>query len=308
MPSALVLADGDASAGQGHLSRTSALVVALRARGFVARCVALGAGAPRERYGVLWEPEVAASQALTAPADVVVLDTYGPSWPSSAGTRLARAPRVVVCDNPDPPSAALIVDPAAEPDDDPRHLYGLCHAMLGPPFWSLPRRPSHGPLRRVLVTVGSSSRITDGPDLVDAVRAGVPDEAILRVLAAAGVTDGPGVRALEPRATLLEELLACDLVVCGAGQTMLEAAATGAPCVAVVLADNQRRAAAQLDRVGGALVTPLAGVTDACAGLAAPPARAALAGRGQDAVDGTGARRVAFAVQRLVTGAAQRPI
>jgi spore coat polysaccharide biosynthesis predicted glycosyltransferase SpsG len=304
MASALVLADGGPSAGQGHLSRSSSLVVALRARGVTARCVALGAEGLRERYGVTWEPEAGAGRTLTAPADVVVVDTYGPPWPASAGVDLADVPRVLVCDEPRPPSSAVVVDPAAEPDGDPRHLYGLRHAMLGPPFWGMPRRTSHRPLRRVLVTVGRSTRVTEGPELVDAVRAAVPGEAVVRVVGLSGVADGPGVEALAPSASLLEELLACDLVVCGAGQTMLEAAATGAPCVAVVLADNQRRAAEQLDRAGAAVVTAMAGVAGACAVLVATSARAALAARGQDAIDGAGALRVAFAVQRLIAEAA----
>ncbi len=100
-------------------------------------------------------------------------------------------------------------------------------------------------------------------------------------------------------ATLRPELEAADLVVCGAGQTMLEALATARPVVAVVMADNQR---AQAEAVAGAaLVSDAARAPEAAAGLAGDAARRAELSAQPPAVDGRGAHRVADALLDLLS-------
>jgi hypothetical protein len=105
----------------------------------------------------------------------------------------------------------------------------------------------------------------------------------------------PGVVAVGTVPTLRPELEAADLVVSGAGQTMLEALATARPVVAVVVAGNQR---AQAEAVkGAALVCDAEGAPDATAGLAGDAGRRAeLSARAAELVDGQGAHRVAGAL------------
>jgi spore coat polysaccharide biosynthesis predicted glycosyltransferase SpsG len=103
--------------------------------------------------------------------------------------------------------------------------------------------------------------------------------------------------------SLLEPLLAADIVVSAAGQTMLEAAACGTPCVALPLAHNQREQAVRLANLGAVrLVDPPEPVTVVAAvgELAADTeAQLSLSRTSQRAVDGYGAVRVAFHIARL---------
>ena len=91
---------------------------------------------------------------------------------------------------------------------------------------------------------------------------------------------------------------ACDLAVTGAGQTMLEALATGRPAVAVITADNQR---AQARAVEDVVVLAEDDAWAKVAELAADRERRLdLAVRAREAVDGRGAHRVAEALLALV--------
>jgi UDP-2,4-diacetamido-2,4,6-trideoxy-beta-L-altropyranose hydrolase len=104
--------------------------------------------------------------------------------------------------------------------------------------------------------------------------------------------------------SLLETLLAADVVVSAAGQTMLEAAACGTPCVALSLADNQWKQARRLAALRAVtLVDPPAtsAVVAAVRELAEDAdTRRELSRNGQQAVDGYGALRVAFHIDRLL--------
>lgn len=80
-----------------------------------------------------------------------------------------------------------------------------------------------------------------------------------------------------------------------AGQTALEAAATGAATVAVPLVANQRRNAQALAEAGAALIAEPGDELQAVAALD----RAALATRAQRGVDGYGALRIAYQIAAL---------
>jgi spore coat polysaccharide biosynthesis predicted glycosyltransferase SpsG len=98
---------------------------------------------------------------------------------------------------------------------------------------------------------------------------------------------------------LLDHLLAADIVITAAGQTALEAAATGAATVAIPFVDNQRRQAARLAEAGAAIAAEPHGAVAAARKLD----RAALAQAGQAAIDGYGALRIAFAIAALADAA-----
>ena len=278
-------ADAFPDAGLGHLSRSSAVAVALRARGVEVDPLAIGASAPVDRDGVAWRP-VESIDRIDAPA--VLVDSY--RTPREVLERLAAATRLAVMDDDgDPPAgAALVVDAAAD----------LSHACLRPAFWGLPPRPTRARVERVVVTTGGGDPGGRGAALAGSARDQLPGAQVLLVRGPQAPDEAPeGVDVVRSPPVLLDLLLDADLVVSGGGQTMLEAAACGAPCVAVPLAANQERQVNALVRVG-AVSTDLSGLAALAAGATA---RADMAAAAQRAVDGYGALRVAFALERLTT-------
>jgi spore coat polysaccharide biosynthesis predicted glycosyltransferase SpsG len=173
---------------------------------------------------------------------------------------------------------------------------------LRPPFWGVPRRRIDEEFRSVLVVTGAGGGDL-GAELTHALEEALPRAEVTLVRGPYAPAAPPGVSALEAPESLLEPLFAADLVVGGAGQTILEAAATGAPSVALPLVENQRRQARGLADEGAVcLVDPptVAAAVDAACGLAADPdARRILAERAQGTVDGFGALRVAYHVAVL---------
>jgi spore coat polysaccharide biosynthesis predicted glycosyltransferase SpsG len=126
-------------------------------------------------------------------------------------------------------------------------------------------------------------------------RAAAPDAVVAVTAGSLAGRDAPdGVELVPPAASLRDELLAADLVVTAAGQTSLEAAATGAPAVVVPMAPNQRPNAAALSAAGAAVVgDPREAISELVADAGR---RAALARAAQAVVDGQGARRIAAAL------------
>ena len=280
-----IVADGGPSAGLGHLGRCSAIAAALRARGLEVECRAYGGAAPSTIDGIEWTPGV-------ADGDVVVLDTY--TMPEDERRALVGgAPLAVMHDfGGAPAEAALVVTVGGDPA--PGVLAGLRYAPLRAPFWGLPERAVSGSLRRVLITTGGGALQDAGVALAREAAAAFPEVALVRGPYAT-FDAPPGVELIDAPSSLLPHLLGADAVITAAGQTALEAAATGAATVAVPFVDNQRRNADALARAGAAVAAEPDGAVLALAGLD----REALARAGQAAVDGYGALRIAFAVATL---------
>lgn len=293
-----LFADAGQGAGLGHVSRSSAIAVALRSRGLQVRAYALDAGAPLERDGVEWEP-LRPEDVAEAAGRVSVLDSYGVAADVFAnGTAVV----VLVDSGTRPARAQLAVMPASEPTGEPGVLAGLAHACLRPAFWGLPPRKLGAKVQSVLIATGATG--LGGADrlLAAAVRAAVPGAELVGVVGPQATGPPPPVdRLLQALPTLLEPLLHADLVVTAGGQTLLEAAATGAPIVAVAVVENQRRQVEALARHHAALAPGPDDVEAAVHALAADAdARRRLATQAQEAVDGYGALRVAFAIHRLL--------
>lgn len=303
MPLVTIVADAGREAGLGHVSRASAVAVALRCRGVDARYLAHGADAPFERDGIAWTP--LEREELPVSLDhVLVIDSYRLTHESLAAAAPV-GPMVVMHDYGDPPDeAALLVSVAGEPSTDARRLTGPRYAALRPQFWGLPRRSVRDVAERVLVTTGGGQLAEVGGRLAQAVVSELPDAHVTLVrgpYAAAARIDG--VETLDAPESLFDALLCADLVVTAAGQTMLEAVAAGTPCVAVPLVDNQRRQTAVLGELGAIRVVDPADASVAGAVrelMRDADARKRLSTTAQDAVDGFGALRVAYAIDRLV--------
>jgi spore coat polysaccharide biosynthesis predicted glycosyltransferase SpsG len=308
-PSAVVVADAGAEAGLGHVSRSGAIALALLCRGFTVRCCALGAEEPLTQ-GMKWMPITASAELHGADEDVAVVDSYRATGEELAALGVGR-PLVVLQDWTEPPGAAALVVSAsgAASEEDERHLYGLRYACLRPTFWGLPRREPCADVGRVLVTIGAGDAGGAGAELAAAARASVPGARIRFVVGPYAEVGAPeGVEVVRGSKNLLDELLTADLALAAGGQTLLEAVACGTPTAAVEVAENQRRQIRQLEAAGA--VEPVentAGAERVLRALADDPRRRAeLATRGQEAVDGYGALRVAYRIARLVAPAEHR--
>ena len=305
----LLIADGGERAGLGHISRSSALTIALRRRGCEVEARVYRGDGPIERDGVIWKP--VEDLALPGDADVLVLDSY--KVPAATASSIAGStPLVVMHDYGEPPpTAALVVSVAGSRSDRPPMLVGPAYACLRPSYWGLARRRVADEVRSVLVVTGSGGGGFGG-ELACALQEALPEAGVRLVRGPYAPSAPPGVTVLEAPESLLEPLLAADLVVGGAGQTILEALATGAPSVALPLVDNQlRQARALADEDAVCLVDQptVEAAVDAARGLAVDGVtRRRLAERAQATVDGLGALRVASHVATLVRGRPDPPV
>jgi spore coat polysaccharide biosynthesis predicted glycosyltransferase SpsG len=237
---------------------------------------------------------------------VLVVDSYTLS-PDELERATESSRLVVMHDHGDMPrGAALIVAPAREKSQDaPARLDSLGHVALRPGFWGLPRRQLEDHVDQILVTTGSGKFDLLGQDIARTLAGALPgaEVTIVRGPYASSTSPPRGINQLDAPETLVEALLACDLAVTAGGQTMLEAAAAGTPCLALPLVDDQRRQVASLARLGAVRVVDPPSADDAAAAAVAlardADQRRDLSRRSQQAIDGYGALRVAFHVERL---------
>jgi UDP-2,4-diacetamido-2,4,6-trideoxy-beta-L-altropyranose hydrolase len=297
----VLAADASAAAGLGHLSRCTALACALAARGTHVRTLALGAERAVEMDGLRWDP-VSASELASNGMAALVLDSYALS--GGERSELAEAaPLAQFEDRGDDVAGDLAIGPLSADADEVGRVAGPRYACLRRALWGA-RLPSQGDgLRRVLVTTGGGDPTGAAMSYAASVRSALPDDTA--VVWAGAVDAGPtppGVQRLARQPSLTDAMLASDLVVCGAGVTMLEAASLGLPCIAILLAENQRPGWDRLAAAGA--IVPAKDQDDVAAGLAriaaAPQERRALADRAAALVDGFGAFRVAARVEALV--------
>jgi spore coat polysaccharide biosynthesis predicted glycosyltransferase SpsG len=299
--SVVIVADAGKEAGLGHISRSTAVAVALRSIGLETECYAYGVDGPLTRDGVAWLP--LPSSEVPA-AHVAVIDSYRLS--QEAQERMARSSRLVVMHDFGgvPSGAALVVSPAGDGSASSSVLSGFAYAALRRGFWGLPRREVGSVVRRVLVTTGSGQFAALGDKAARAIHTQLPEATVTIVRGPhAPLSSLDGIQVLDAPESLVEPLVETDLVLSAAGQTMLEAAAAGTPCLALPLVENQRRQAARLAELGAVRLvdpsTPENAVVAAAELAGDGKARRALSTAGQNTVDGYGALRVAFAIARL---------
>ena len=290
-PGVILLAEGP-HAGLGHLSRSSAVAVALRGMEIEPLCLANGAGRTTERYGVVWNPVEQAPAAGEEACGVLVLDSYELS-PAQAVAAFAPRRLVVFGDHGESPEKADLV------------LRGLEYACVGPEFWGAPPRDIDPEVRRVVVSTGRGATIGVGAGLAARLQFELPG-AQVGLVAPADPGLPEGVEQLGTPDSLFAPLRSADLAVTAGGQTMLEATAVGTPCIAISLAENQRRQIEQLAAAGAvqAVDAPEPEQVATAAGELAHDidARRSMSRAGQKAVDGRGAQRVAGEVRRLAGG------
>lgn len=248
-----------------------------------------------ELDGVRWEPWKLDAEPSGPASDVLVLDTYDRvEWQQAAGLPHGR---LVAFEDalPEPGAADVTIAPESDAEATGELLADLCFACLRRPFWNLGPHSIREAPQAVLVTSGGSELGGLAGRIAACLRERLPRMEIELVWGAG--FDGeppPGVTLLERPASLLEPLLRADAVVCTGGQTMLEAAASGAPALVLEGAANQRRQIARLAERGAVLPVGEGEVPDALERLLGDATlRRRLSARAQEEVDGRGALRVA---------------
>lgn len=295
----VLIADGGAAAGLGHISRCSSLAVALQQKGVAIRALGLGLDASLRRYGIFWE---AVDEPNTESPDAIVLDSYTVDDEFSA--RLAAsAPLVAFADDDRDIAGAALTIRSGVRSGRPNELAGLGYACLGPQFWSIPVPTTRERVERVLVATGAADHIGAAPRLAHGLGARLPDCRIdvVRGPYAPSADFSQNVQIVRAPDSLFEPLASADLVVTAGGQTMLEALAVGTPCVALLTAENQRRQASQLHDSGALTSVETVEQAVSAAGMLADDfeARRTHSLIGRQAVDGIGAVRTAEVVMRI---------
>jgi UDP-2,4-diacetamido-2,4,6-trideoxy-beta-L-altropyranose hydrolase len=337
-PRVLFIANAGSQVGGGHVMRSLTLARALVARG--AACAfaaspdvdaildAFAPEIPREPATSL-DPEALCDTLTGVNFEAIVFDHYGLSRNEHAALSRGR-PTLVIDDLADRPLGAdLVVDsgPGRQALDYHLLVDAETHLLLGPHY--APVRPEFANLRpatlaarrgrgvrRILVALGLTDAGGMTGRVVDRLRPRL-GAAQLDVVLGGGAPSLKSLRrvaAHDPRLTLHVDTLDmarltadADFGVGAAGSSLWERCVLGLPSVAVVVADNQRAAAAALAERHAAIVVD-AGLVDfettldrALVRLSADAElRARLSDAAAEVCDGRGADRVAEAFLEVI--------
>ncbi|MDP2400618.1 MAG: glycosyltransferase, partial [Actinomycetota bacterium] len=301
---ARILTEAGPAIGLGHLARCVALYDALEALGCACAIVVAGdtpahiVGARRVHVAE-WRTPATAAEAL-ADAEIAVVDSYlaAPEVYQVVAemvaataylddtARLAYPRGFVVNGNPEAASLPWRAESEAT------RLLGVKYQLLRAEFARSPERQVRERVQRVLVVSGGTDAADSRHAFAAAARAAMRDAEI-------DVVDAP--RSAE---AMRDAMLAADVAVSAAGQTLYELAVVGTPTVAVTVAENQRAQAFALQRAGAVMLAgqwgepgTLEAITQSLMRLDGPEMRAAYSAAARALVDGRGAERVA---KRLV--------
>ncbi len=201
-------------------------------------------------------------------------------------------------------------------DPDTLRLLGIRHVLLRSQFlaWKGWERPIREVARRILVTLGGGDRDNVSELVLEGLLTLGRNDLVVTVISG---SNNPHLGTLEEVARRMpfetevvrdapdmpERMTRADVAITAAGSTSWELAFLGLPALLLVLADNQRGIAGELDRAGVSMnmgwfkeVSREAIGKAAKALLADRDRRRAMSLRGRELVDGGGAGRVAEAI------------
>ncbi|MFN3816878.1 hypothetical protein [Brevundimonas sp.] len=317
LPPLLILSEGDHRRGLGHLGRCLGYAAHWRREGRPVRWIVDGDEAARvvlRTEAVQWLAWQSQVQAIAAEGHLVIVDSYE-ATPQALALLAASAALVVCLDDLEhdhyPPGLVIHSSPG---DLDrsgraARWLIGPRWQPMPPAFWRIPERaPSPPRIGRALVLTGGTDLRGLGAGVAGLIRRTLPDCQVDLVLGAGARDSAPpdGVvvhRNLAAKA-LRDLMLACDVAVSAAGQTLFQLARCGAPTIMVGVADNQARHLREwprTDAMASAGDWDAPGLHDRIAAhieaLASPERREAMSRCGRAAVDGQGVARLARAAR-----------
>jgi UDP-2,4-diacetamido-2,4,6-trideoxy-beta-L-altropyranose hydrolase len=314
---AVLWAECGSGVGLGHVARSAAVAAALTARGADATLFL------PERAGVSLaqsegcDARVASFDAFHDAArrsTIAAIDSYRVGAQDAAELRDA-GPLLIAFDDlaVDPLPARIIVNGAPGADRlayvrDPAVTY-----LIGPRFFPLRRAFRGAPpkaiapaVRSIVVTVGG-----DDPHGLLLPVANIACAAFSQAHVTA-IAARPGIETSIERCTVRTSpedyavlIRSADIVICAAGQSLIEVASTGTPAVALLTGVDQRHQHRAMVDVGACVdggsweqtanARSLT-VTHALLTLASVDARDAMSRRARSLVDGEGATRIAAAV------------
>ena len=286
LPPLLVRADADARRGTGHVMRCLALAQAWRARGaaavLISRC---DSAALRERILSTGAELVSLAPGDSAEADIentlaqlwrreaawLALDGYDFSLAQQQTLRGAGHPLLVIDDiahldrycadillNQNLGAAAL----SYRCDPETTRLFGPHYALLRPEFahWRRAFRDVPEVAQKILVTLGGSDSSNFTARVIDALAqldtAGLevrvvvgPANPHLPELRERADTLAPQIQLLSRVSDMAELMAWADLAVSAGGTTCWELACLGLPALIVIMAENQRGIAEELDAI-----------------------------------------------------------
>jgi UDP-2,4-diacetamido-2,4,6-trideoxy-beta-L-altropyranose hydrolase len=340
-PSILFVVDAGPLVGGGHVMRCLTLAGALESLGASCRFVA---PAPAEAILAAFAPETARTPAVSAAPvdlaravaaerfDAIVFDHYGLADADHREMRRNK-PALAIDDLADRPlDADIVLDsgPARRAEDYDGLIPDGARLLLGPQY--APVRPEFaalretalgwrgGPVARVLVSMGLTDLDGITGRVVERLRPKVSDVGIDVVLGA----EAPSLASLSKIArrdtriaihldsrNMAQLAAEADVAIGAAGSSAWERCTLGLPSVMVVVADNQRAAAANLAERGAALVVDARAddfepaLDRALMRLTTDAAlRRQLAAASAELCDGQGAPRVAEAFLKLIAARA----
>lgn len=289
--------------GFGHLTRCRTLADELHRLGAACRFLASGFDNASEIPDV-GHPIALLQETDPPEADTIIVDGSVFSIPFLRLCQRRCRSLVLIDDLADRPfPASLVVNHniyAKRLDYSPyrtgRVLAGLEYALLNRRFFLL-RGQAPPSVARALVSLGAGDTALAGLVVAEELHRRLGMEVDVALGALSGLTL-PRHAAINVHfcADLPELLRRCSLVVCGLGVTFLEVLAVQRPCVAVMLAENQRLAFQEARRLGYCVEERLRpeAIVDriAAADEGLKPAVATV-------LDGLGAQRVAAAISAL---------
>lgn len=258
--------------------------------------------------------------------DILVVDSYRMTPHRWKEARYRARTLVAIDDTDEPPEEADLVLQIRPSSTSPgtgravrtprgqQVLRGPQYALLGSPYRNLPRRVPSTRVRSSVVTVGGTDPWGFLPRLVSSLRHVLGTDERLYVAVGPFASSSEfhilngdhRIEVLEnPSPADLAALLAsADMAISGGGQSLYEMAAAGVPCIVVQVAENQATNIQGFVAIGSVVYAGHAGadgtvqrVVEEYTRLRSDwAARATMARRGQETVDGKGALRVASSI------------
>jgi spore coat polysaccharide biosynthesis predicted glycosyltransferase SpsG len=246
----------------------------------------------------------------------VLLDSYRIAAAEAAAVRAAGAAMAALDDTATAVLPAdLVINGAPGAEDLPYDRAAPAEYLLGPRYFPLQERFRGWPARVirqrvscVLVTVGGEDVHRLLRPLMEAARNAFADAHVIGVCGQRGANASADENVRYAPSDYVELVRSSDVMICGGGQTLIEAAATGTPAAALVLGDDQRPQLRAVAKAGACIEAGAWNMSadrreeklrSALSSLRDASHRARLSRNGRALIDDAGAARVAGAIIAL---------